>query len=33
LQAIINLPSGMQLDFYDKLNHITHGAVQSEEMK
>lgn len=33
LQAIINIPSGMQLDFYDKLNHITHGAVQSEELK
>ena len=33
LQAILNIPSGMQLDFYDKLNHITHGAVQSEELK
>ena len=33
LQAVINIPAGMQLDFYDKLNHITHGAVQSEEMK
>jgi len=32
LQAILNIPSGMQLDFYDKLNHITHGAVQSEEL-
>jgi len=33
LQVIINIPSGMQLDFYDKLNGITHGAVRSEEMK
>jgi ribosome maturation protein SDO1 len=33
LQAILNIPAGMQLDFYDKLNHITHGAVQSEEIK
>ncbi|MDP3881684.1 MAG: ribosome assembly factor SBDS [Nanoarchaeota archaeon] len=32
LQAIINIPAGMQLDFYDKLNNITHGAVQSEEI-
>jgi ribosome maturation protein SDO1 len=33
LQAIINIPAGMQIDFYDKLNHITHGAVQSEEIQ
>lgn len=33
LSAILNIPSGMQLDFYDKLNSITHGAVQSEELK
>lgn len=32
LQAIINIPAGMQIDFYDKLNSITHGAVQSEEL-
>lgn len=32
LQAILNIPAGMQLDFYDKLNSITHGAVQSEEI-
>src|SRR3989344_4211393 len=31
LQTIISIPAGLQLDFYDKLNHITHGAVQSEE--
>jgi len=33
LQVIINIPSGMQIDFYDKLNSVTHGAVQSEELK
>ena len=33
LQAILNIPAGMQLDFYDKLNSITHGAVQSEEIQ
>ena len=32
LVAIINIPAGMQLDFYDKLNNITHGAVQSQEL-
>lgn len=33
LQVIINIPSGMQVDFYEKLNNVTHGAVVSEEMK
>jgi ribosome maturation protein SDO1 len=33
LQVIVNIPSGMQIDFYDKLNSITHGAAQSEELK
>ncbi len=32
LQAILSLPSGLLLDFYDKLNSITHGSVQSEEI-
>jgi ribosome maturation protein SDO1 len=33
LQTILAIPAGMQLDFYDKLNAITHGAVHSEEVK
>jgi ribosome maturation protein SDO1 len=33
LSAIINIPAGMQIDFYEKMNHITHGAVQSQELK
>lgn len=33
LKVIVNVPAGMQLDFYDKLNGITHGAVMSEEVK
>lgn len=33
LEVIVSLPAGMQLDFYDKLNGITHGAVVSEEIK
>jgi ribosome maturation protein SDO1 len=32
LQVVLNIPAAMQLDFYDKLNSITHGAVQSEEL-
>ena len=32
LAVIINIPAGMQIDFYEKLNHITHGSVQSEEV-
>lgn len=33
LQVILNIPSGIQIDFYEKLNAITHGAVQSEELQ
>lgn len=33
LVAIMNIPAGLLLDFYDKLNGITHGAVMSEEVK
>ncbi len=32
LQVIINIPAGLLMDFYDKLNHATHGAIQSEEL-
>jgi len=32
LQVIVNVPSGMQIDFYEKLNSVTHGAVVSEEI-
>ena len=32
LQVIMNIPAGMQIDFYEKLNNITHGAVQSEDL-
>lgn len=33
LEVVMNIPSGMQVDFYDKLNSVTHGAVMSEELK
>jgi ribosome maturation protein SDO1 len=32
LQVTLSIPSGMQIDFYDKLNNITHGAIQSEDI-
>lgn len=31
--CIINLPAGMQLEFYDKLNNATHGSAITEEIK
>ncbi|MCX8194313.1 MAG: ribosome assembly factor SBDS [Candidatus Pacearchaeota archaeon] len=31
--CIINLPAGMQLDFYDKLNNATHGSAVTEEIE
>jgi len=33
LEIKINVPSGLIMDFYDKLNSITHGAALTEEIK
>ncbi len=33
LRAILRIPAGLLLDFYDKLNSMTHGSIQSEELK
>jgi ribosome maturation protein SDO1 len=33
LSCIINLPVGLQMDFYDKLNAITHGSAIAEDLK
>ncbi len=33
LLCIINLPTGMQSEFYDKLNNITHGAAITQDVK
>jgi len=33
LSCIISLPAGLQMEFYDKLNAVTHGSVIAEEMK
>lgn len=32
LVVVMNIPAGLVLDFYDKINGMTHGAVQSEEI-
>lgn len=32
LACVLNIPAGMTIDFYDKLNNITHGTVQSEDV-
>lgn len=33
LKCRVNVPVGFQMEFYDKLNSITHGAAISEEIK
>lgn len=33
LEVIVNVPSGLLMDFYDKLNSITHGSAVTEELK
>jgi ribosome maturation protein SDO1 len=33
LQATLNIPSGLVMEFYDKLNSVTHGSALTEELK
>lgn len=33
LEVIVNIPIGLQMDFYDKLNSVTHGSALTEEVK
>ena len=33
LKCIVNIPIAFQMEFYDKLNSMTHGSVISEEIK
>jgi len=33
LEVIMSIPVGIQTDFYDKLNSITHGSALTEEIK
>ena len=32
-EITVNVPSGVLIDFYDKINSITHGSVLTEELK
>lgn len=33
LEVVVSVPSGMLMDFYDKLNSATHGSALTQEMK
>lgn len=33
LEVILNIPVGVQMEFYDKLNSITHGSAITQEIK
>jgi len=33
LEVIVAVPSGMIMDFYDKINSVTHGGALTEEIK
>jgi ribosome maturation protein SDO1 len=33
LEVIIKIPAGLIMDFYDKLNSVTHGSALTEEIK
>ncbi len=33
LEVIVKVPSGIIMDFYDKLNGVTHGSALTEEIK
>ncbi len=33
LDVIVEVPSGIIIDFYDKLNSVTHGSATTEEIK
>ena len=33
LEVIIKIPAGLIMDFYDKLNAVTHGSAMTEEIK
>lgn len=33
LEVVVNVPAGIIIDFYEKLNGVTHGSVIAEEIK
>ena len=32
LEVVVNIPAGIVIDFYDKLNNVTHGSALAEEI-
>lgn len=32
LEVVVNIPAGMAMNFYDKLNSVTHGSALTEEV-
>jgi len=33
LEMIVNVPSGLIMDFYDRLNSVTHGSAITEDVR
>ena len=33
LEVVVNVPAGIIIDFYDKLNSVTHGSAVTQEIK
>jgi ribosome maturation protein Sdo1 len=33
LEVVLNIPVGMLMEFYDKLNSITHGSALTSEIR
>jgi len=33
LEVVVEIPSGLVMDFYDRVNSATAGSVMSEELK
>ena len=33
LEVVVNIPAGIVMDFFDKLNSVTHGSALTEEIK
>jgi len=33
LEVIVKVPAGLVIDFYEKLNGVTHGSALTEEIR
>ena len=32
-QCVVDLPAGIEADFYEHLNHLTHGGLQAKPVE